>query len=75
MVGGASPSPGGMGVVEAGSTGGAVAGYITIDSGAMLQGVGTTSGQIQNNGGVISTNTTTYDLLGRAFRLGVRFNY
>jgi outer membrane receptor protein involved in Fe transport len=34
-----------------------------------------TSGQIQNNGGVIATNTTTYDLLGRAFRLGVRFNY
>jgi outer membrane receptor protein involved in Fe transport len=34
-----------------------------------------TTSQIQNNGGVIATNTTTYDLLGRAFRLGVRFNY
>jgi outer membrane receptor protein involved in Fe transport len=34
-----------------------------------------TQGSIQNNGGVIATNTTTYDLLGRAFRLGVRFNY
>ena len=43
-----------MGVVEAGSTGGAVAGYITIDSGAMLQGVGTTSGQIQNNGEILA---------------------
>ena len=34
-----------------------------------------TSGAIQNNGGVIATNSTTYDMLGRAFRLGVRFNY
>ena len=34
-----------------------------------------TSGSIQNNGGVLPTNNTTYDLLGRAFRLGVRFNY
>ena len=34
-----------------------------------------TSGSIQNNGGVIPTNSTTYDMLGRAFRLGVRFNY
>jgi outer membrane receptor protein involved in Fe transport len=33
------------------------------------------SGQIQSNGTDIATNTTTYDLLGRAFRLGVRFNY
>ncbi|HWB96830.1 MAG TPA: TonB-dependent receptor, partial [Bryobacteraceae bacterium] len=33
------------------------------------------SNQIQNNGGVIATNSTTYDMLGRSFRLGVRFNY
>ena len=37
--------------------------------------VAPTSGSIQNNGGVLPTNNTTYDLLGRAFRLGVRFNY
>ena len=37
--------------------------------------VAPTSGSIQNNGGVIATNSTTYDMLGRAFRLGVRFNY
>jgi outer membrane receptor protein involved in Fe transport len=30
---------------------------------------------IQSNGVDIATNTTTYDLLGRTFRLGVRFNY
>ena len=34
-----------------------------------------TQGSIQNNGGVIPTNSTTYDMLGRAFRFGVRFNY
>ncbi len=34
-----------------------------------------TSSQIQSNGTDIATNTTTYDLLGRTFRLGVRFNY
>ena len=34
-----------------------------------------TSGSIQNNGGVIPTNSTTYDMLGRSFRFGVRFNY
>jgi outer membrane receptor protein involved in Fe transport len=34
-----------------------------------------TQGSIQNNGGVIATGTTTYDVLGRAFRLGVRFTY
>ncbi|HWC62665.1 MAG TPA: hypothetical protein VG501_03520, partial [Rhizomicrobium sp.] len=33
------------------------------------------SNQIQNNGGVLHSNSTTYDLLGRSFRLGVRFNY
>ena len=37
--------------------------------------VAPTSGQIQNNGGVLPSNSTTYDLLGRSFRLGVRFNY
>ena len=37
--------------------------------------VAPTSGSIQNNGGVLASNSTTYDLLGRAFRLGVRFNY
>jgi outer membrane receptor protein involved in Fe transport len=30
---------------------------------------------IQSNGVDIATNTTTYDLLGRTFRLGVRFTY
>jgi outer membrane receptor protein involved in Fe transport len=34
-----------------------------------------TQGSIQNNGGVIATNSTTYDMLGRAFRFGVRFTY
>ena len=33
------------------------------------------TGGIQSNGGVIPTNPTTYDLLGRAFRVGVRFSY
>jgi outer membrane receptor protein involved in Fe transport len=37
--------------------------------------VPSTSGSIQSNGGVIATNTTTYDVLGRSFRLGVRFSY
>jgi outer membrane receptor protein involved in Fe transport len=37
--------------------------------------VAPTSGGIQNNGTLLPANTTTYDLLGRAFRLGVRFNY
>jgi hypothetical protein len=33
------------------------------------------SGQIQSNATDLASNLTTYDLLGRQFRLGVRFNY
>ena len=37
--------------------------------------VAITSSNIQAQGALTSTNNTTYDLLGRAFRVGVRFNY
>jgi outer membrane receptor protein involved in Fe transport len=37
--------------------------------------VAITSGNVQAQGSLTATNNTTYDLLGRAFRLGVRFNY
>jgi outer membrane receptor protein involved in Fe transport len=33
------------------------------------------SSGLQSNGSDLASNTTTYDVLGRTFRLGVRFNY
>ena len=33
------------------------------------------SGTVQSNGAIIPTNVTTYDLLGRAFRVGIRLSY
>jgi outer membrane receptor protein involved in Fe transport len=33
------------------------------------------SGSVQSNGQLIPTNVTTYDLLGRAFRIGLRVSY
>jgi outer membrane receptor protein involved in Fe transport len=37
--------------------------------------VPTRSSTITSNGSITGTNTTTYDMLGRQFRLGIRFNY
>ena len=33
------------------------------------------SGSVQAQGGLAATNTAVYDLLGRQFRLGIRFSY
>jgi outer membrane receptor protein involved in Fe transport len=33
------------------------------------------SGSVQAQGGLAATNTGTYDLLGRSFRMGIRFTY